>query len=83
MGKLPLDGHDLEELEDALFAMRVSIIGLNEQESLSFYHLPMVEGHRDPFDRMLVWQAIKRDMALLSSDKALEPYEAFGLRLIR
>lgn len=72
----------LEDIEDILFDQSIGIIGLNEQESLSFYHLPQVEGHRDPFDRMLAWQAIKRGMALLSSDHYFKEYEAFGLHLV-
>ncbi|MDR3315497.1 MAG: type II toxin-antitoxin system VapC family toxin [Coriobacteriales bacterium] len=81
-GKLPTKGRELEELEEVLFDMRIGIIGLNEQESLSYYRLPPVEGHRDPFDRMLVWQAIKRNLTLLSADTSLQAYTAFGLRLI-
>jgi PIN domain nuclease of toxin-antitoxin system len=82
LGKLDIQDADPEGFEELLWDMRIGIIGLNEQESLSFYRLPAVEGHRDPFDRMLVWQAIKRGMALLSVDRALGPYRAFGLRLI-
>ena len=83
IGKLAIGRIDLEELDvvltDDLF---IGIIGLSEQESLSFYRLPFFAKHRDPFDRMLVWQAIKRDMALISSDPALESYRQCGLRLI-
>jgi PIN domain nuclease of toxin-antitoxin system len=82
IGKLPLTGIPLEDYEEYLFDQYIGIIGLNEQESLSFYHLPQVEGHRDPFDRMLAWQAIKRGMALISSDAVFEQYRAFGLRLV-
>lgn len=72
----------LEDIEDILSDQYIGIIGLNEQESLSFYHLPQVEGHRDPFDRMLAWQAIKRSMTLLSSDVFFKEYEAFGLHVV-
>ena len=83
IGKLPIENIELEEiaaiLNDQLF---ISIIGLNEQESLSYYHLPYFGSHRDPFDRMLIWQAIKRDMALISSDVAAEQYRQCGLHVI-
>jgi len=82
LGKLPLEGVELEDFEEVLFDMGIGVIGLNEKESLSFYRLPEVTGHRDPFDRMLIWQAITRGMALISNDEAFEQYRAFGLRLV-
>lgn len=36
--------------------------------------------HRDPFDRMLVAQALARDLTLVSRDRALSRY---GVKLIR
>ncbi len=83
IGKLSFEGVDLEEIEATLLdELFIGIIGLNEQESLSYFRLPYFEDHRDPFDRMLAWQAIKRDMALVSSDSAFESYRQCGLRVI-
>jgi PIN domain nuclease of toxin-antitoxin system len=83
IGKLPIDRPDLEELEAYLIDdMFIGIIGLNEQESLSFSRLPFFSNHRDPFNRMLAWQAIKRNMALISADPAFEHYRKCGLRII-
>lgn len=82
LGKLPLRGVELEDFEDYLFDSGLGVIGLNERESLSFHRLPAVPGHRDPFDRMLIWQAISRGMALISNDSSFEQYRAFGLRLV-
>ena len=83
IGKLTIEGVELEEVDSILIDdLFIGIIGLNEQESLSFHRLPFFGGHRDTFDRMLVWQAIKRDMALLTSDPELEQYRQCGLRII-
>ncbi|MEJ7625011.1 MAG: hypothetical protein WKF34_13540 [Pyrinomonadaceae bacterium] len=38
--------------------------------------------HFDPFDRMLVWQAISRQMTLASGDTELRRFEADGLNLL-
>ncbi len=38
--------------------------------------------HFDPFDRMLIWQAIQRDLILVSSDRQFEHFKNDGLRLI-
>jgi len=40
------------------------------------------DAHFDPFDRMLIWQAIKRNMILVSGDRAFESFEKDGLRLL-
>lgn len=83
IGKLSLDGIELEELESILVDdLFIGIIGLNEQESLSYYRLPYFAEHLDPFDRMLAWQAIKRNMALISGDIAFTHYLQCGLRLV-
>ena len=82
LGKLPLEGTEIEDFERLLRQSGIGIIDLNAKESLSFHRLPAVEGHRDPFDRMLIWQAITRSMTLLSSDKTFEQYRAFGLHLV-
>jgi PIN domain nuclease of toxin-antitoxin system len=83
IGKLHIKDLDVEDIVEILVDdMHIGIIGLNEQESLSFYRLPFLTEHRDPFDRMLVWQAIKRNMAIISCDPALAQYQQCGLRLI-
>jgi PIN domain nuclease of toxin-antitoxin system len=83
LGKLSLESIDLEELEEILTdKLFIGIIGLSEQETLSFHHLPFPENHRDPFDRMLAWQAIKRNMALISSEPVFRPYQQCGLRVV-
>jgi len=83
IGKLSFENVELEEIEEVLTdTYHIAIIGLGEQESLSYSRLPGFEEHRDPFDRMLAWQAIKRDMALISSDDAFGLYRRCGLRII-
>jgi PIN domain nuclease of toxin-antitoxin system len=55
---------------------------LKEMETITFHELPLKENHKDPFDRMLVWQAITNGMALLSRDNSLKQYEENGLKKI-
>ncbi len=38
--------------------------------------------HFDPFDRMLIWQAISRKMVLISSDSSFKRFQKDGLRLL-
>lgn len=38
--------------------------------------------HFDPFDRMLIWQAIQRNMILVSGDADLRKFRPHGLKLL-
>jgi PIN domain nuclease of toxin-antitoxin system len=38
--------------------------------------------HRDPFDRFLLWEAIRNDFVLISADKNMKLYQKEGLKVI-
>jgi PIN domain nuclease of toxin-antitoxin system len=38
--------------------------------------------HKDPFDRMLIWQAIQNDVTLISKDANIIKYQSSGLKII-
>jgi PIN domain nuclease of toxin-antitoxin system len=57
-------------------------ISLTPSDAISFSRLPLFENHRDPFDRMLIWQAIQNNYTLISRDKLFAPYEQYGLKLL-
>jgi PIN domain nuclease of toxin-antitoxin system len=62
--------------------MGFTIIDMQENESITFHKLPLKKNHKDPFDRMLIWQAITKNMTMLSKDEAFEQYKKDGLKLI-
>lgn len=80
LGKLRLDGMSpeefLTELEQSFFIEKK----MDKQTLTSSYQLPRY--HKDPFDRMLFWEAIQSDLALLSVDGACDAYLPEGLRVI-
>jgi PIN domain nuclease of toxin-antitoxin system len=45
------------------------------------HNLPLLEDHKDPFDRMIIWQSIKNDFILVSKDKKFYEYRKYGLNL--
>ena len=45
----------------------------------TIHRLPYAPDHRDPFDRLLVWQAIRCGPTLLSKDRALAFFRPHGL----
>ncbi len=51
---------------------------LSEEDVITFYKLLRLK-HKDTFDRLIIWQAIRRDLPLISKDKNMEDYQKFGL----
>jgi PIN domain nuclease of toxin-antitoxin system len=47
-----------------------------------FFNLPVGE-HKDPFDRMLIWQAIREKYILVTRDGSFAAYAKAGLRIFR
>jgi len=62
--------------------MGFKIIELDERASITFHKLPKKENHKDPFDRMLIWQAIINNFMLISKDNSMKQYKELGLNLI-
>ncbi len=81
LGKLVLQGGEPEQLVVAAQDMGLAILPLEVDEAVSFHRLPRL-AHKDPFDRMLVRQAIVRELALISRDRAFAEYEEHGLKLV-
>lgn len=82
IGKLALNGITMEELPGLLYSHNVEMIVLDPFEAASLCLLPYKEDHRDPFDRMLICQAISRNLTLISSDEKMAQYREHGLSLI-
>jgi PIN domain nuclease of toxin-antitoxin system len=81
LGKLTLDGCTPESLVSVAREMGLTLIAPDADETASFHQLPRVP-HRDPFDRMLVWQAVQRRLVLITKDAALPAYAATGLQVL-
>jgi PIN domain nuclease of toxin-antitoxin system len=76
LGKLELGAINPEaffaEVERSFFRC----LPLENMTIASSYRLP--SRHGDPFDRLLIWQAIKNDLVLLSLDGSFSAYSADG-----
>lgn len=79
LGKLDLTGISPEELPILAQESGFEFIPLKPSEAAG-YHLLKADWHRDPFDRMLIWQAITHDLTLLSKDKTISQYQSVGLK---
>ena len=81
IGKLDLGGIEPEELLSYAEKMEFQLLGLSPEEASTYGNLKEPT-HKDPFDRMLIWQAIQRKMILISKDHELNKFEEYGLRLL-
>ena len=69
LGKLRMpDG-----LEAELARMRMEQLPISHRHALRVRSLPL--RHRDPFDRMLVAQALDEDLTLITRDSQIQAYE--------
>jgi len=53
---------------------------INNDDLITSYKLPVY--HKDPFDRYLIWEAVRNDFTLISVDKNMALYKKEGLKVI-
>ena len=80
LGKIELSNCSPADMPDIATQMGIEIIQLGATETASFYQLPKV-AHKDPFDRMIIWQAIQQQRILVSKDANFPEYRQFGLKV--
>lgn len=80
MGKLVLPKTDPSEIPAAAEQLGLRLEPLGADMLASSHRLPYAPDHRDPFDRLLIWQAIHCSHTLLSRDRAMPFYKDHGLR---
>ena len=73
IGKLQIDFDPLAIAEESGF----ELLDFSAEDALALKEMPFY--HKDPFDRMLISQAINRKFALMSDDGKFEKY---GCRLL-
>lgn len=81
LGKLELKGIIPEELPKKAEEVGIETLEVSEEEASTFYKLPRLK-HKDPFDRLIIWQAINRNIILISKDKPVKEYRNFGLEIL-
>ncbi len=81
LGKLELRGILPEKLPGKAKEINIETLEISEEEVASFYKLPR-QKHKDPFDRLIIWQAINRKIALISKDRPIKEYQKFGLEIL-
>jgi PIN domain nuclease of toxin-antitoxin system len=82
MNKFSFENININDFPQYARNMGFAIIDMQENEAITYYELPLKTNHKDPFDRMLIWQAITKNMTMISKDESFEQYRKDGLKLI-
>lgn len=72
LGRLPLPDPPTEFVPEMREGHGIDSLDLDEESTLYVARLPPY--HRDPFDRMLVCQAIVHDLMILTPDREIRRY---------
>ena len=81
VGKLELRNIMPDEFPEASIQAGFQLLSLSPNECASHYKL-ILTNHKDPFDRMLIWQAIERNLIFISKDERLAQYKTAGLKTL-
>ena len=73
LGKLELN-FDFNELAEYLKRNHIEILTINFDHLIVLYKLPL--NHRDPFDRIIISQAIAEKFTIITQDSAFKSYKA-------
>lgn len=82
LGKLELNGLLPSQLPKFIQDMNFEIVDIHHAVMASLYELPSVEKHKNPFDRIMIWQCIQENYTLLSQDGKFSDYQPFGLTFL-
>ncbi|MDP2637440.1 MAG: type II toxin-antitoxin system VapC family toxin [Candidatus Levybacteria bacterium] len=80
-GKIDLKGGLPESMPFMAKSVGLEVLSLDIDTVSSFYKLPKLI-NKDPFDRMLAWQAISKGFNLLTKDQGFTVYKDYGLKAV-
>ena len=82
IGKLELNEKTPKDLFDGFDTFfKCTYLDLNLADTLSFHNLKSFH-HKDPFDRMMIWQAIQNKLILITDDEQIHKYADCGLKVV-
>ena len=78
--KLSLKGGTPDDFFNELNNSYYHCKAIDNIELITNYKLPT--HHKDPFDRFLIWEAIRNDFILMSVDENMDLYKKDGLKIV-
>ncbi len=80
IGKLIIEGTSIDEIPDIIEKLEYSQMSMTPEDALGYINLKE-DTHKDPFDRMLLWQCMNRNMIMISNDPEYPKFVPLGLKL--
>ncbi|MFZ1028949.1 MAG: type II toxin-antitoxin system VapC family toxin [Limnoraphis robusta] len=71
IGKIVLQ-NDFNDIEDRFEATRFKLLPISIKDTILLHQLPL--HHKDPFDRILIAQAMNRSFPIVSRDSTFDAY---------
>lgn len=81
LGKYSLQGINSLLLPNIAKNYDFQILNPDAYDFITYKELPVQKNHKDPFDRMLIHLAIRKNLVLLSRDRCFPLYEQTGLQV--
>jgi len=81
-GKMNLENFQIQNIPEYCIRLAIEQIPLMPEDAINYSALPYYENHKDPFDRMLIYQCIRGNYTLISKDDKMKNYEDVGLECI-
>ena len=82
LGKINFGNINIFHLPNIAAEYDFSILPLDAYDYATIGGFPINDDHQDPFEQMLIHNALRKNLILLSEDKKFKQYEKEGLQLI-
>ena len=80
LNKIQLERVTPEQLPNFAQEAGMELLDFRADEAASFCQLPKT-AHNDPFDRMLIWLAMRHHLTIISKDRHFKDYVSQGLKI--
>ena len=81
LGKLNLSGISLDDLTDRLRRkLKIGLLPIKQSQLLGIARLPKVKDHGDPFDLLIIAQALTQNLPVLTSDGK---FHLYGVNVVK
>ncbi len=75
IGKLPAFYATVEEIYQQAIKDGFTFLTIQNQHIFNYNKVPLIEGHRDPFDHLLISTAMDENAVILSADEKFNQYD--------
>jgi len=82
LGKMKWDNLQIQEMPYYCNLLGIEQIPLMPEDAINYSNFSFYESHKDPFDRMLIFQCIRGKYTLISRDEKMKFYKNDGLECV-